>query len=190
MKNIFKLILCVLSILLLAYIAYCLYIISPLNKPTIVGPGMSPYYSGTDYDATYIIEGEKVTFDHGRAQYYDKSTNRTSPITRYFGNGVKTDFDNDGRTDDAFIITQEGGGSGTFYYFVARLNKATGPVGSQALFIGDRIAPQSTELNNQNNTIIVNYADRGPKDSFTDKPSIGVSLKLMFDLRTMKFTKI
>lgn len=187
MKIIIKIIFGVLGILLLAYVVYML---ATINRPSIVGPGLSPYYSGTDYDATYIVEGQKVTLDHGKSEYYDKSTTRTSPLTRYFGNGVKTDFDHDGRTDDAFIITQENGGSGTFYFFVVRLNKSTGPVGSEALFIGDRIAPQSTELNNQNNTMTINYADRRPEESFVVRPSVGVSLKVMFDLSTIRLNKI
>ena len=124
-------------------------------------------------DGTYSIDGEAVTLKNG---YYEKvivAGAATKEITRYFGNEVAADFNNDGVNDAAFLLTRESGGSGTFFYIVAQLSKGQSFVGTNAIFIGDRIAPQSTEF--RDGMIIVNYADRKPGESFSVSPSVGVS---------------
>src|SRR3989344_1595476 len=115
-----------------------------------------------DYkDAEYVIEGERVKLgDEG---------------TSYFGNEIKTDLNGDGREDVVFLLTQETGGSGTFYYVVAALDTGRGYVGSEALFLGDRIAPQTTEKG-RGRIVVVNYADRTSGESFSTPPSVGKSM--------------
>jgi len=76
-------------------------------------------------------------------------------------------------------LTQDNGGSGTFYYIVAALLTDFGYRGTNALLLGDRIAPQSTEINNS--IITVNYADRTPGEPFTTEPSVGVSRNFRID---------
>ncbi len=93
--------------------------------------------------------------------------------TRYFGYDSKGDLNGDGVEDVAFLLTEDNGGSGTFYYVVVALGTDTGYVGTNAIILGDRIAPQSTEI--QNDEVIVNYADRLPTDPMTAQPSVGVS---------------
>jgi len=92
-----------------------------------------------DYkDAEYMIEGEKVPLEGEFA---------------YFGNKLIADLNDDGRDDVVFLITHTPGGSGTFYYAVSALNMPAGDdgegttyIGSDGYFLGDRIAPQTTEL--------------------------------------------
>jgi hypothetical protein len=91
----------------------------------------------------------------------------------YFGNEVRGDFNSDGKDDAAFIVTQQPGGSGTFFYIAATLGTAQGSHETNSVFLGDRIAPQSTEF--RNGIIIVNYADRNPGEPMTAQPSRGVS---------------
>ena len=93
--------------------------------------------------------------------------------TTYFGNEVAGDFNNDGRTDTAFLLTQDTGGSGTFYYLVVALKTSTGYQGTNGILLGDRIAPQTTGY--LNGLIVVNYADRAPKEPLTAIPTVGVS---------------
>jgi len=107
-------------------------------------------------------------------------------ITKYFGNEIKKDLNGDGKQDIAFLLTQDTGGSGTFFYVVAAINNENGYSGSHAFLLGDRIAPQNTESGPQN-SIIVNYADRAPQENMTVSPSIGKSIRLILDSNTMKF---
>jgi hypothetical protein len=98
----------------------------------------------------------------------------------------------------AFLLTYEPGGSGTFFYVAAALNTPDGYAGSEAFLLGDRIAPQSTNIDEgltargtyRQNVIVVNYADRLPGEPFTTSPSIGKSVWLKLDPDTMRFGEV
>ncbi len=105
--------------------------------------------------------------------------------TEYFGNEVIGDLNGDGMPDRAFLVAQSTGGTGLFYYVVAIVSGPQGNIGSEGYFLGDRIAPQTTELDG--NTIVVNYADRKVTDSFTTPPSVGKTVRLILDPKTMTF---
>lgn len=117
-------------------------------------------------NASYDIEGESFLLQNGVA------TTTDTKIT-YFGNELRIDLSGDGKEDTAFLLTVEKGGSGTFYYLVAALNTENGYTGTNGVFLGDRIAPQTTEWKNE--SIVVNYADRKIDQPMTTKPSIGIS---------------
>jgi hypothetical protein len=124
--------------------------------------------------ATYKIEGELITLKNGIALTPSAPGSASIDTMRYFGNEVRGDFDKNGTEDIAFLMTKESGGSGTFFYLaVALLLDNQLYSGINTIFLGDRIAPQTTEL--KNDQIVVNYADRMPNDPMTKKPSIGVS---------------
>jgi hypothetical protein len=128
--------------------------------------------------ATYLIEGEEV---------------KLGTSTVYFGNEIKTDLNGDGREDVAFIVTHSLGGSGTFYYAVAALNTEEGYVGSDGYFLGDRIAPQSTNLSpnpRHINVVVFNYADRDPSEPMTAQPSIAKSAYLKLDPSSMRWAMV
>ena len=124
-------------------------------------------------NCTYVVDGQSVTLKNGSAESQVVPGSATNLVTEYFGNNVTADFNGDGINDDAFLLTQTSGGSGTFYYVVAGLSSINGCVGTNAILLGDRIAPQTTAFNN--GEIIVNYADRKPSDPMSATPTIGVS---------------
>ncbi len=128
----------------------------------------------TDYkNAAYKIDGKLVTLVNGSAEEESAPGSASKTVTQFFGNEAVGDFNGDGRQDVAFIMTQTGGGSGTFFYVTAALGTASGYSGTNAILLGDRVAPQTIEF--RNGEIIVNYADRAPKDPMAVQPSIGVS---------------
>ncbi|HBD24520.1 MAG: hypothetical protein A2566_03800 [Candidatus Zambryskibacteria bacterium RIFOXYD1_FULL_40_13] len=152
--------------------------------------GKSEKISGEDYlNTTYKVEGVEVKLTNGKSEVEVVPGSASKVVTQYFGNAVKSDLDDDGREDIAFILTQQTGGSGTFYYVVASLNKESGYVGSDAVLLGDRIAPQTTHMGN-GNVIVVNYVDRKPGESFEVRPSEGKSLWLLLDPKTMQFGQV
>jgi hypothetical protein len=141
-------------------------------------------------DATYLIEGVNVTLRDGTAKTDAKEGSASKVVTTYFGNELKTDLDGDGREDIAFLLTQQKGGSGTFFYVVAALNTVNGYVGSDGYLLGDRIAPQTTEASQNprhKHVIVVNYADRATGEPMTAKPSVGKSAYLKLDPRDMRW---
>ena len=125
-------------------------------------------------DATYTIDGAQVTLVGGTATTPAAPGSASQVTTRYFGNEANGDLNGDGVPDEAFVLTQEGGGSGTFYYVAAALQGADGAyTGTNAILLGDRIAPQTTQI--KNGIVIANFADRAPGDPMTSQPSVGVS---------------
>lgn len=125
---------------------------------------------------SYMIEGESV---------------KLADSTAYFGNELKTDLDGDGAEDDvAFIVTQNRGGSGTFFYAVAALNTENGYAGSDGYLLGDRIAPQSTTISpnpRHKYVVVFNYADRAVGEPMTAQPSVGKSAYLKLNPTTMQW---
>jgi heat shock protein HslJ len=140
-------------------------------------------------DATYVIDGRPVSLVNGMAETEAAPGSATKVVTKYFGNEVRKDLDADGREDIVFLLTQETGGSGTFFYVVAALNTENGYVGSQALLLGDRIAPQTTEAGD-GKMVIVNYAERKQGEPMTAQPSVGKSLQLLLDPELMQFGEV
>lgn len=145
----------------------------------------------TDYkNASYTIEGKVVKLSDGYGETESAPGSATKVITRYFGNELVTDLDGDGDADVAFMVTQETGGSGVFYYAVAALNTENGYVGTDGYLLGDRIAPQSTTVSpdpRQKNVVVFNYADREVGEPMTTQPSIGKSVYLKVDTDAMRW---
>ncbi|HWN37652.1 MAG TPA: hypothetical protein VNP02_04085, partial [Gammaproteobacteria bacterium] len=137
----------------------------------------------------YSIGGQTVRLVDGVAEVPAAPGSAAKIVTRYFGNEIRGDLNADGRADVAFLLTQETGGSGTFFYAVAALDLPSGLVGSQGLLLGDRIAPQSTELRSDG-LIVVNYADRAPGESLATPPSVGKTILLKLNATTMRLGEV
>ncbi len=131
----------------------------------------------SDYKITeYTIEGQRIKLGEQG--------------TAYFGNELRADLDGDGSEDVAFIITHNPGGSGTFYYAVAALNTPGGYRGTDGYFLGDRIAPQPTNLSTDPKhvrVVVFNYADRAAGEPMTAGPSLGRSVYLKVDPQAVRW---
>jgi len=136
--------------------------------------------TNSDYkNGTYLVENTPVMFVNGRAEMETAPGSASKLVTQYFGNEASGDLNGDGVPDVAFLLTRSGGGSGTFYYVVAAIKTINGYQGTNAVLLGDRVAPQSTQIENEK--IIVNYADRAAGEPMTARPSVGKSMFLVFD---------
>jgi hypothetical protein len=73
-----------------------------------------------------------------------------------------------------------------------------GFVGSGSYPLGDRIAPQSINIDEGTtmlgtkrvNVIVVNYADRKPNEPMTTPPSVGKTVWLKLDPSTLEFGEV
>lgn len=167
----------ILVVVLCLLIGYRLFPFGSDTRPT--WPDTTQREAVTDAkNATYLIDNVPVGLVDGRANG-DRTT------TTYFGNDVHGDFDGNGTEDMAFLLTHDPGGSGTFFYVVAALKTESGHKGTNAVLLGDRIAPQTTEF--RDGQIIVNYAERRAGEPMTARPSMGVSKYLrVIDGRLME----
>ncbi len=145
-------------------------------------------------NASYTIGGELVQLSDGKSEVAIVPGSAAMVVTQYFGNEVYGDIDGDGDEDAAFLITQNSGGTGTYFYLVAALKEEGGYRGTNAVLIGDRIAPQTTEFRDaplpEGSRIIVNYADRKPGEPMTAQPSEGKSLYLKYDASSNSFGEV
>ena len=137
----------------------------------------------------YSIGGQTVRLADGISEVPAAPGSAAKIVTRYLGNEVHGDLNADGREDVAFLLTQQTGGTGNFFYAVAALDLPSGLVGSQGLLIGDRIAPQTTELR-PDGVIVVNYADREPDESFASAPSVAKTILLKLNPTTMRLGEV
>ena len=120
-----------------------------------------------------------MTLVNGHAESEIAPGSASKLVTQYFGNAATGTLGGNGVTGVAFLLTQDGGGSGTFYYVAAALKTPSGYQGTNAIFLGDRIAPQTTQI--RDGEIIVNYADRASGEPMSAQPSIGVSKYFRID---------
>ncbi|TRZ50943.1 hypothetical protein D4R99_05140, partial [bacterium] len=63
-----------------------------------------------------------------------------------------------------------------FYYAVVAIQTSKGYQLTDAFFIGDRIAPQTTKI--ETNTLLVNFSDRKQGEPMSESPSLGKTLRL------------
>jgi heat shock protein HslJ len=127
-------------------------------------------------NGTYMIDGQPITLLDGIAEKDLASGVDSRLVTRYFGSSIQLDLNGDGALDTAFLLVQDSGGSGTFYFVAAAIRTTIGYVGSNAIVIGDRIAPQGISIDPENPLrFIVNYAERKANEPMSVQPSIGVS---------------
>ncbi len=143
----------------------------PTAEPTVLPTAVPPTIGYQD--VAYFIEGQAFPLVNGLSEIEAAPGSASKIITRVFGNEARGDLNGDGLEDVAVLLTQETGGTGTFFYVVVALQTETGYQGTNAILLGDRIAPQTTLI--QNGVIIVNFADRNPGESFDVAPSLGVS---------------
>jgi len=163
-----------------------------IDKPAAENTEQPAAVAGAaDYkNAEYLIDGRKIRLIDGFAEESAAPDSASKITTRYFGNELKTDLNNDGREDIVFLLIRETGGSGTFFYAVAALNTENGWLGSDGYLLGDRIAPQTTNLSpnpRHKNVIVVNYADRAEGEPMTARPSVGKSVYLKLNAETMQW---
>ncbi len=113
-------------------------------------------------NARITIEGREFALVDGR--YGD-----TTETVTVFGEPVLRDVDGDYDDDAVMLVVHEPGGSGSFYYVVAALKDGEEYVGTNAVLLGDRIAPQNVVVRNR--VIMANFADRRAEDPMTAQPS-------------------
>jgi hypothetical protein len=123
-------------------------------------------------NSTFSVNGKEVALVNGVSEVAAAPGSASKVVTTYFGNEAYGDLNGDGKLDKVFLVTQTGGGSGLFYYAVVALKTDDGYKTTNAFLLGDRISPQSTNINT--GEIQINYAERKPGQPMTATPTVGV----------------
>ena len=111
-------------------------------------------------NATFTFEDGPVTLTNGNSDAVS--------LTDYKAYG---DVNQDGKNDTAVILAQSSGGSGVFVYVAAYVSGNVTYKGSNAVFIGDRISPESISIDASGN-IKVTYLDRKPNEPMAAEPTV------------------
>jgi heat shock protein HslJ len=140
-------------------------------------------------NAEYVLAGQRIKLDDGVSEIEAAPGSASKIRTRYFGNEARHDLNADGKDDVVFVLTHETGGSGVFFYVVAALATEQGFVGSEGVLLGDRIAPQTTQIGTDR-IVTVSYADRAPGEGFAVPPSQVKIIRLLLDTATLQFGEV
>ena len=147
------------------------------NKTTI--KTTLPAITNDVRNTTYTLEGATARLENGKAVI--TNTEGTTTV-QLFGEPVYADFNKDGVNDAALMLTKNDGGSGTFFYAVLAISKNGLYYPTNALLLGDRIAPQTITITD--GRAVYNYAERKATDPMTTPPSIGKSLYINYDAQS------
>jgi len=121
-------------------------------------------------NATFNFEDGPITLSAGKSEKAVVPGSTMIEETIILDKFAYGDINSDDKEDVALFLARYGAGSGTFIYLAGFVS---GPVtyrGSNVIFIGDRISPQSVSING--NTIIVEYLGRAFDEPFTAEPTI------------------
>lgn len=118
-------------------------------------------------NATYLIDGERVTLSGGLAEQPVAPGSATKAVTKLSNWVAQGDLNGDGQDDLVAVLTHDGGGSGTLYYLAAVQHDGT-PV--EGAFLGDRIAVQNLRI--VDGRVIVDLLTRGAEEPMAATPSI------------------
>lgn len=133
-------------------------------------------------DISYTIEKEVFVLKNGVAEKEMVPGSAEKNTLALFGEPVYGDLNGDNLPDAAILLVNNPGGSGTFYYAVIAVNKNGTYHSTNALLLGDRIAPQTVTIKDGN--AVFNYAVRKANEPMTTKPSVGKSLVVFLDQKT------
>ena len=173
-----KKIIIIILVVLLGVAAYYFIPSSPSVGKALPGTSKDSEFHPDPSNATFVFDDGSISLSSGK---YETKITSGSALTEEidlmdkFGYG---DINQDGKNDTALLLAQYGGGSGVFIYVAAYVSGPVSYKGSDAIFIGDRIAPQSLSIDGK--TITVKYLDRGPNDPFSAEPTISTTKQFIY----------
>jgi hypothetical protein len=132
----------------------------------------------------YVIDGKSVVLKEGQTEKQAAPGSATTATTRILDATKTGDLNGDGRDDVLVLLVQNAGGSGSFYYVAAALRTKDGYRGTNAILIGDRIAPRAMEI--RDGTIVVNYGERYPWESLAAPPTVSRSRYFVVETDELK----
>jgi hypothetical protein len=127
-------------------------------------------YATDPLNATYLIEGQAVRLTAGYCELPAAPGSAMKSRTAVWGQPVYGDMDDDGDTDAAVLLTHDPGGSATFYYVAAAINVNGRYQGTNAVLLGDWIAPMDIRV--RDSAIVVKYSDHHPEEPMSTAPSV------------------
>jgi hypothetical protein len=124
-------------------------IIHFINKPKVLVIPLIILLLGISFEE-FNNYSKPVVRDSNLESYSVANVIRAVPQTpkQYFGNEATGDLNGDNKDDIAFLIHRDDEDRGTLYYLTAALSTSTGHVGTNLIFLGEKIYPQNISIEN------------------------------------------
>lgn len=146
------------------------------NRPGVPGdPGLSTKVS----NLVVTIGDRTFTMFNGFAAQEAVSGSAAQNTVRIIGEPAPGDANRDGYRDAALLIENDLGGNGRFYYAVLAVDENGSYRATNALLMGDRIAPRTVDFLDWH--FVYNYLARQSGEPMTADPSVTQSLWIRFD---------
>lgn len=135
-------------------------------------------------NSAYVIDGKSVVLKDGQTEKQAAPASAIMGTTRILDATTTGDLNGDGWDGVVVLLLHNAGGSGSFYYVAAALRTKDGYRGTNAILIGDRIASPAMEIHD--GTIVVNYKERYPWESFAVPPLVSRSRYFVVETDELK----
>ena len=129
-------------------------------------------------NATFTIEGESVKLSGGRNETSVAPGSSFMEETSILDKFAYGDLNGDNKEDTVLLLARYGAGSGTFVYLATFVSGTVTYRGSNAVFLGDRISPESITVSA--GTITVRYLDREPDEPMAAEPTVSVTRQFVY----------
>ncbi len=126
--------------------------------------------------ATFRFDDSSVTLSNGKG--VEKDGNTVIQETNLLDERAYGDLNSDGEEDAVVLLSQSGGGSGVFIYVAGYVSGPVSYKGTSAIFLGDRISPQSVSVSG--GVVTVKYLDRNPDQAFAEEPTVPTSKQFIY----------
>ncbi len=137
---------------------------------------------------TVTIDEQTFDLRDGVAQVDPAPGSATKNTLRIVGEPVAGDVNGDGRPDSALLLSNDPGGSGTFYYAVVAINDGGGYHATNALLLGDRIAPKSLDVSD--GRFVYRFLDRDPGQAMSAEPTVEREVVIDVDPTTERISAV
>ena len=131
-------------------------------------------------DLPPVTQKLAVTLGDQSFTLVDGVAERSGETVRAVGDPViGGDITGDGRPEAALLLTDDPGGSGTFYYAVLALSGTDSWRATNALPLGDRIEPQGIDF--ADGHFVYRFLERRPGEPMSEPPSVPRTVVIGFD---------
>jgi hypothetical protein len=168
----------ILLILIILGGLYFLFVRSDSGKDT--APVQTGNFPINPENATFSFDDGSVTLSGGQGELEgeDEEESEFKETIELLPENASGDLNADGKDDSVLLLARSGGGSGVFVYIAAYISGPVNYKGTNAIFIGDRISPETVSI--LNGVVTFKWLDRKLDEPFAAEPTVPMSEQYIY----------